>query len=47
MSYLYYTGVTDYDIDIMSLALASLGAPLGASLEVSPAAEEFGMLGAR
>ena len=26
---------------------ASLGAPLGASPEVSPAAVEFGMLGAR
>ena len=38
-------------VSAQSLALASLraslGAPLGASLEVSPAAVEFGMLGAR
>ena len=34
-------------VSAQSLALALLGAPLGASLEVSPAAVEFGMLGAR
>ena len=33
-------------VSTQSLAWASLGAPLGASLEVSLAAVEFGMLGA-
>jgi len=34
-------------VSAQSLAWASLGAQLGASLGVSPAAIEFGMLGAR